>query len=65
MPQKNTGELKKAILLFAVVSGLLGAANSFGEANYANYFKEVYQVTAAQRGLSSFRVSCPACSVCS
>ena len=54
MPQKNTGELKKAILLFAVVSGLLGAANSFGEANYANYFKEVYQVTAAQRGFIEF-----------
>ena len=60
MPQKNAGELKKAILLFAVVSGLLGAANSFGEANYANYFKEVYHATAA-----SFRVSCPACSACS
>ena len=54
MPQKNAGELKKAILLFAVVSGLLGAANSFGEANYANYFKEVYQVTAAQRGFIEF-----------
>ena len=54
MPQKNAGELKKAILLFAVVSGLLGAANSFGEANYANYFKEVYHATAAQRGFIEF-----------
>ncbi len=54
MNQQKTSNLKQAILLFAVISALLGAANSLGEANYANYFKEVYQVTAAQRGFIEF-----------
>lgn len=54
MPQEKTPDLKRAVLLYAIICCLLGAANSLGEANYSNYFKEVYQVTAAQRGFIEF-----------
>lgn len=50
LSKMTDAQRKRAIMLFIVVSCLLGAANSLGEANYSNYFKEVYSVTAAQRG---------------
>lgn len=47
----DTSTQKKAVRLFTIAICLIAVALGLSSANYANYFKEAYNVTSAQRGL--------------
>ena len=46
----DTSTQKKAVRLFTIAICLIAVALGLSSANYANYFKEAYNVTSAQRG---------------
>lgn len=52
MEQKKP--LRTELLLFFLLVGLVALANGLSDGVYGNYFKEVYQVTAVQRGFIEF-----------
>ena len=47
-------QVRPVILLFFVLLSAVALGNGLSEAVYSNYFKEVYNVTAFQRGLIEF-----------
>lgn len=46
--------MKPDIALFIVITAVIGTALGLSDAVFSNYFKEVYDVTAAQRGFIEF-----------
>ena len=51
----DTSTQKKAVRLFTIAICLIAVALGLSSANYANYFKEAYNVTSAQRASLKFR----------
>jgi len=46
--------MRPELMLFFILTAFVALANGLGDGVYSNYFKEVYQVTAFQRGLIEF-----------
>jgi len=51
---KERLHIRREVLLFFVLISAVALGNGLSDAVYSNYFKEVYQVTAFQRGLIEF-----------
>ncbi len=47
-------QTRTEILMFFILIAAVGLGNGLSDGVYSNYFKEVYQVTAVQRGLIEF-----------
>ena len=46
--------MRPELMLFFILTAFVALANGLGDGVYSNYFKEVYEVTAFQRGLIEF-----------
>ena len=51
---KKILRIRPEIFLFFLLLSAVALGNGLSDAVYSNYFKEVYQVTAFQRGLIEF-----------
>ena len=60
---KKSLRMRPELFLFFVLLSAVALGNGLSDAVYSNYFKEVYQVTAFQRGLIEFPVNCRDCCV--
>ena len=47
-------QMRPEILMFFILTSFIALGNSLSDGVYSNYFKEVYQVTAFERGLIEF-----------
>ena len=47
-------QLRPEVLLFFVIVAAIALGNGLSDGVFSNYFKEVYQITAFQRGLIEF-----------
>ncbi len=52
--QKRLQGIRKELILYFVLISATALANGLSDSVYSNYFKEVYHVTAFQRGLIEF-----------
>lgn len=51
---KKTFKMKPEMLMFFILIAAVSLGNGFSDSLYSNYFKEVYHVTAVQRGFIEF-----------
>ncbi len=51
---KKILKMKPEMLMFFILIAAVSLGNGFSDSLYSNYFKEVYQVTAVQRGFIEF-----------
>lgn len=54
MTKDNTSQTRIELILFFILISIVALGNGLSDSIYSNYFKEVYGVTAFQRGLIEF-----------
>ncbi|MDY0256387.1 MFS transporter [Gudongella oleilytica] len=54
MTKDNTSQARIELILFFILISIVALGNGLSDSIYSNYFKEVYGVTAFQRGLIEF-----------
>jgi len=57
-------QMKPGVFLFFVLVAAVALGNGLSDGVYSNYFKEVYQITAFQRGLIEFPRELPGLCCC-